>query len=174
MIFRSLEKIFEFEKLHREIFEIIDRVGFKDNQIILQSLTDSEEWHLGVGSIEELEEKDERKYSNINASIKGTEIGKLIEKYNGFRARIMAMDSRKCYSVHRDPTPRIHIPIITNEQCWMVWPYNNVCANMPIGHVYFTNTTKVHTFLNGGLDLRIHLIMCVSKFPSFSDMSPQN
>lgn len=168
MIFRSLEPIFEFEKLRKEIFEIVDRVEFKDNQIILQSLNDNEEWHLGVGAIEELEEKDERKYSVINRSIEHTEISQIIKKYQGFRARIMRMYPRNCYSVHKDPTPRIHIPIETNDQCWMVWPYNNVCANMPAGNVYFTDTTKMHSFFNAGLEERIHVIFNVDRIPKLS------
>jgi hypothetical protein len=170
MIFRSLEPISEFEKLRNEIFEIVNRVGFEDNQVILQSLTDNEEWHTGVGALEELEEKDELKYAIINHSIEHTEIAKIIQKYQGFRARIMRMDSRRCYSVHKDPTARIHIPIETNDQCWMVWPYNNLCASMPTGNIYFVDTTKSHTFLNAGLDPRIHLMFCVSKFPKLSNI----
>jgi hypothetical protein len=168
MLFRNLEKILEFEKIHNEVMSIIDRVGFVGNQIILQSINNDEEWHLGVGAIEELQQKDERKYSNVNSSIKNTEIEKIIDRYQGFRSRIMMMDSRKCYSVHRDPTPRIHVPIVTNNQCWMIWPYNNLCASMPIGNIYYTDTTKEHTFLNGGLEARIHLMMCVDRLPKLS------
>ena len=168
MIFRSLEPIFEFEKLRKEIFEIVDQVGFEDNQIILQSLNNNEEWHLGIGAIEELEEKDERKYAVVNHSIDHTEIAKIIKKYQGFRARIMRMEPRRCYSVHNDPTPRIHIPIETNDQCWMVWPNNNVCANMPAGNVYFTDTTKIHSFFNASLEERIHVVFCLSSFPKLS------
>lgn len=168
MIFRSLRPIIDFETLHKEVFDIINRVGFRDNQIILQSIDGVEEWHLGTGVIEHLEEKEEKKYSIINSSIRDTEISKIIEKYQGFRARIMKMYPRNCYSVHKDPTPRIHIPIKTNDQCWMVWPYDNFCATMPAGKEYFTDTTKMHTFLNASLETRIHLMMCVSSFPKLS------
>lgn len=71
------------------------------------------------------------------------------------------MPPRKCYSVHQDPTPRLHIPIITNEHCWMVWPKDQFCVHLNEGYVYWTNTQKYHSFLNGGTEDRIHIVMCV-------------
>lgn len=170
MVFRSLGKITNFKKLHDEIFDIIDTVGFINNQIILQSIAGQENWHLGIGSIEDLEEKDEQQYISIHGKVKHTEISKIIETCGGFRTRIMSMDSRRCYSIHKDPTPRIHIPILTNDQCWMIWPYDNVCKQMLYEQIYFTDTTKAHTFVNGGLEPRIHLVMCVSKLPKLSNI----
>ena len=74
----------------------------------------------------------------------------------------MIMEPRKSYSIHRDIFKRVHIPIITNEQCWMIWPYENECHQLQTGKSYITDTTKSHTFINGHINLtRIHLVMSV-------------
>lgn len=163
---KLIEKVQNFDKLVEEINQLVNSVGFSNNQIILQGLDQGkDEWSLGTGSIEELDEQDEKKYQYINTSIENSEISKIIKKYRAYRSRIMIMNSRKCYSVHKDPTPRIHIPLITNDQCWMIWPTEPFCVKLKPGFVYWTNTTKEHTFINGGLEDRIHIVMCVdSKF----------
>lgn len=162
-LIRPIEKIVNFDKLKSEVLEIIENIGFKDNQIILQSRNEVEDWYTGIGSIDKLDEKDETLYCNIHKSIENTEIARIIKKYNGYRARIIALTSRKCYSIHADYSPRIHVPITTNDQCWMLWPYENHCTRMPVEYLYFTDTTKAHTFLNGSLeDTRIHLVFCIS------------
>jgi hypothetical protein len=163
-LIRPIEQITNFHKLKDEVLQIIENIGFEDNQIILQSKGDIEEWHVGIGSIDELDEKDETLYCNIHKSIEHTEIARIIKKHNGYRARIIALAPRRCYSVHADYSPRMHVPIETNDQCWMIWPYENHCTRMPAGYLYLTDTTKEHTFFNGSLDeKRIHLMFCINR-----------
>jgi hypothetical protein len=162
MLARPLYKIEDFQTLKSEIENIIQKVGFEKNQIICQSLeTNPNQWHLGVGSIEELEEKEERRYEKIHDELSGSYLEKIINQHKGFRTRIMLMPPRQCYSIHADPTKRIHIPIITNNQCWMVWPKHSACHQLNVDRAYITDTTQPHTFINGGLEPRIHLVMCI-------------
>jgi hypothetical protein len=51
---------------------------------------------------------------------------------------------------------------VSNDQAWMIWPYDNYSSRLEIGHSYLTDTTKNHTFLNGSLEDRIHIVMCVN------------
>jgi len=163
MIISTIERLPDYAALVSEVQELIARVGFANNQLICQGRSsDTEDWHLGTGSIYELEHKDEDSYSNIFPSLEGTLIAKYIKRYGGFRTRIMNMNPRHCYSVHRDPTPRVHIPIVTNRECWMIWPFNKECERMPVGNAYWTDTTKHHTFINSGLEDRIHMVICVN------------
>jgi hypothetical protein len=160
MLFKITEQIDNFKQLQKEILDLIDNVGFKNNQIICQGLvTDSADWHTGVGRIDELEDQREQEYSVLNPALNGTYLASIIEKYQGFRTRIMCMPSRQCYSIHYDPTSRIHIPIVTNLQAWMVWPFHNECHRMPTGNIYWADTTKPHTFMNGHSENRIHIVM---------------
>jgi hypothetical protein len=162
---KILKKVDEFELLKKEILELVDRVGFQGpykNQIICQSLTEGvEDWQTGIGRIEELEIQKEQEYKHLQPSLKGTKIENIINEFSAFRSRILVMQPRSCYSVHSDPTPRIHIPIVVNSGCWMVWPNHQQCHHLMPGLIYQTNTTKSHTFINGGDDIRIHLVLCV-------------
>ena len=76
------------------------------------------------------------------------------------RVRILLKEPRSTLSWHRDPEPRLHIPIITNPGCIMV--IDNVAKHMPAdGSVRVTNNTKYHNAFNGGEENRIHLVACV-------------
>ena len=81
-------------------------------------------------------------------------------KYKLGRVRILLKEPRSTLSWHRDPEPRLHIPIITNPGCLMV--INNVAKHMPAdGSVWITNNTKYHNAFNGGEQNRVHLVACV-------------
>lgn len=163
MILQPLYTFINFLALQKEVLELVEKTNVGDKQLICQGLEDGcNDWVTGVGSIEELDEQEERKYRFIHPELRGTLLEKFIKDHNGFRTRIILMDTRKCYSIHRDPTPRLHLPIITNNQCWMIWPYKNECHRLRAGIVYRTDTTQDHTFVNGSLDqIRIHIVMCI-------------
>jgi len=162
MLALPLYKIDDFQLLQNEIEHIIQKVGFEKNQIICQSLKENpNQWHLGVGSIEELEEKEEKKYNHLHTDLSGSYLEKIINQHKGYRTRIMLMPPRHCYSIHEDPSKRIHIPIVTSGQCWMIWPGFNACYQLKTNLCYLTDTTKPHTFINGGTENRIHIVMCI-------------
>lgn len=162
MLTYPLYRFSDFSKLIEEVLQIIQLVGFEKNQIICQSLESNlDNWHTGIGSIEELEEKEEQQYCHLNSELKNSLLGALIEKHNGFRTRIMLMPPRQCYSIHSDPTARLHIPIVTNDQCWMIWPRHDTCRQLQPNLVHWTDTRKPHTFVNGSTTDRIHIVMCI-------------
>jgi hypothetical protein len=81
-------------------------------------------------------------------------------KYKLGRVRILLKKPRSTLSWHRDPEPRLHIPIITNPGAIMV--VDNVAKHMEAdGSVWITNNTKYHNAFNGGEEDRIHLVACV-------------
>lgn len=154
------------DKFRQEILDIINNIGLESNQIICQSYTpDSFNWLSGVGRVHDLEDQHEEHYKYLNPALAGTMLANLIEEYDCFRTRIMIMKPRACYSIHADRTPRIHIPVVTNKQAWMIWPHANQCYQMSQGKVYYTDTTKNHTFINGGEADRIHVVACVKNYP---------
>ena len=84
----------------------------------------------------------------------------LSKKYKLGRVRILLKEPRSTLSWHRDPEPRLHIPIITNPGSIMV--IDNVAKHLPAdGSVWITNNTKYHNAFNGGEENRIHLVACV-------------
>ena len=84
----------------------------------------------------------------------------LTKKYKLGRTRLLLKEPRSTLSWHRDPEPRLHIPIYTNPGAIMV--VDKVAQHMPAdGSVWITNNTKYHNFFNGGEENRVHLVACV-------------
>ena len=107
---------------------------------------------------------DESKYTELLPEFKGTyfeEVFNTLKKnFKLGRVRILLKEPRSTLSWHRDPEPRLHIPIVTNPGCLMV--IDDKAQHMPAdGSVWITNNTKYHNAFNGGEENRIHLVACV-------------
>ena len=107
---------------------------------------------------------DESKYTQIVSDFQNTYFNEVYESlkknFKIGRVRILLKEPRSTLSWHRDPEPRLHIPIITNPGCSMV--IENVAKHLPAdGTVTITNNTKYHNFFNGGEQARIHLVACM-------------
>ena len=107
---------------------------------------------------------DESAYTELVPEFKNTyfeEVYKtLSKKFKLGRTRILLKEPRSTLSWHRDPEPRLHVPITTNPGCLMV--IDNVARHMPAdGSVWVTNNTKYHNAFNGGEEDRVHLVACV-------------
>ena len=88
---------------------------------------------------------------------------KLSSKFKLGRVRILLKEPRSTLSWHRDPEPRLHVPIITNPGCNMV--IENVAKHLPAnGSVYITNNIKYHNAFNGGEENRVHLVACLTNY----------
>jgi len=87
----------------------------------------------------------------------------LQKKFKLGRVRILLKEPRSTLSWHRDPEPRLHIPIITNPGCMMV--IENEAKHLPAdGSVYITNNVKYHNAFNGGEENRVHLVACLTNY----------
>ena len=87
----------------------------------------------------------------------------LSKKFKLGRVRILLKEPRSTLSWHRDPEPRLHIPIITNPGCIMV--IEEIAKHLPAdGSVWVTNNMKYHNFFNGGEEDRIHLVACLTHY----------
>ncbi len=73
------------------------------------------------------------------------------------RMRVLSKGLYNCNSWHRDPEPRLHIPIISNPGSLFV--VNHHVTHLPAdGSVYFTDTRGYHTAMNGGESNRVHIV----------------
>ena len=107
---------------------------------------------------------DESKYTQLVSHFHNTYFEEvyntLKKKFKLGRVRILLKEPRSTLSWHRDPEPRLHIPIVTNPGCRMV--IEDIAKHMPAnGTVTITNNTKYHNFFNGGEQDRIHLVACM-------------
>jgi len=111
---------------------------------------------------------DESKYTQIVPEFENTYFNEVYEtlkkKFKLGRVRLLLKEPRSTLSWHKDPEPRLHIPIVTNLGCSMV--IENVAKHLPAdGSITITNNTKFHNFFNGGEQARIHLVACVLENP---------
>ena len=107
---------------------------------------------------------DESEYSEFISDYKNTYFeevyAELKKRYKLGRVRLLLKEPRSTLSWHRDPEPRLHIPIYTNPGCLMV--IDKVAHHMPAdGSVWGTNNIKYHNAFNGGEENRVHLVACV-------------
>lgn len=127
--------------------------GTKSSQVGLQYKDNDDPWTSAVGK----SQGQELAYANINPAFKDSVFEELINKYNLKRTRLMWVGPWSCYSMHKDETPRIHIPLITNPECYFVF-MDGVVEHMAIGAVYWADTRQRHTFMNCSEHRRLHLV----------------
>ena len=111
---------------------------------------------------------DESKYTELVTEFEDTYFKEVYDtlksKFRLGRVRLLLKEPRSTLSWHKDPEPRLHIPIVTNKGCMMV--IENIAKHMPAdGTVTITNNKKFHNFFNGGEQARIHLVACVLDDP---------
>lgn len=183
MYITPLDYNFNIEQLTTECNMLIDTVGLHKhhNQISLKHTTidyDKKLWYEGCGSlkykfgedfidstgklVEQENNLSQSDFTIVNASLDNTclkeVINTLSKDYKIGRVRLMALPHKKCMSIHTDTTKRIHIPVVTNENCLMI--VDNQVYHMPAnGNAYLTDTTKPHTALNANHSfMRLHLL----------------
>ena len=137
------------------------KCGWKDiNQVGLQAhkpdLDPAKEWDQSTGRLTRLQYPET--YFKYPLWPTPT-INSIMEKYGMKRTRIMKSDPKTCLSLHNDLTKRIHIPLITNDKCFMAIEDRNYYLEP--GKIYLTNTTLRHTAVNASESLRVHIVGCI-------------
>ena len=104
---------------------------------------------------------DEFKFSELCPEFEGTYFEtlhqQLSKRFPIGRMRALCLNTYKNNSWHRDPEPRLHIPIKTNPGSLFV--VNHHVTHLPAdGSVYFTDTRGYHTAINGGTQPRVHIV----------------
>ena len=104
---------------------------------------------------------DEFAFSEFVPKFKGTYFEhvhrELTKRFPIGRMRVLSKGLYNCNSWHRDPEPRLHIPVVSNPGSLFV--VNNHCTHLPAdGSVYFTDTRGYHMAMNGGLYERVHIV----------------
>ena len=180
---QELEYDFDIEKLAEECLNLVSTVGLHKHhkQISLKHTADDlidDLWYQGCGSLKyklgedfidqngdliksevELTQTD---FVRFNRALIGTYLqhvhDTVAKDYTFGRMRLMGLPHKKCMSIHTDTSKRIHIPVVTNENCLMI--IDNTVYHLPAtGKAYLTDTTKPHTALNANHSfMRLHLL----------------
>lgn len=90
----------------------------------------------------------------------------IFKKYNMYNSRIMCLRGKECYTYHKDRTPRIHLPLITNNNCLFI--LEDRVFSMPSGKAYAIDTRKIHSAMNGNLNFfRYHIVGMTDEYDLF-------
>ena len=138
-----------------------------DSQIAIQTNDDStENWLAGTGRSVTKTPDWEHSFCKLQPSLKGTAIDEYLQwlAVPVYRTRIMMAREKGCYSIHRDYSPRLHLPLVTNTQCNFLFTDPLQMFHMPAdGTTTWVDTKKYHTFMNGSIEKRLHLVMIVKE-----------
>jgi len=128
-------------------------------QICLQGMEEfNADPYFGVGSGKSYKPYKEIDFIYPNFDI--PYINSIIEELNMYHTRVLLLKPKVCYSIHNDRSKRIHIPVYTNEKCWVI--VNKEIMHLPAdGNYYEIDTTQQHTALNGSWEDRIHIVGCI-------------
>jgi hypothetical protein len=160
--FRLYDFKVDIEKLKEETHRILwdSTTGRYQHQLSLQTNGDND-WQSGTGK---REGQDEAQWDKLHPNLVGTWWEGFLTSFpfKVYRARLMTMYPRTCYSIHTDMTPRVHIPIVTHRQARFIFTDPPILRHLPAdGSVWWVDTTKEHSAMNGSLIDRIHLVMCL-------------
>jgi hypothetical protein len=157
MSYKILDSINIFDVLlaYKQLESTMEWTTFvnKGRQTGLQYKQGDDYWTSGVDK----SRGEEFKFDNLNPFFKNTIFEDIINKYNLKRTRLMWVNQYACYSIHKDYSPRIHIPLITNPECYFFFRDEGI-RHLPTGSIYWVDTTKPHTFLNCSETDRLHLV----------------
>ena len=127
-----------------------------DTQLSLQVTADGSS---GEGQLAKLDYKEED-FNVFAYDIPYT--NSVLSELGMYRTRLMNMKPKTCYSYHWDPTKRMHIPLLTNENNFFV--IDDEISRYPADCSYYLiDTTKKHTFVNASFENRLHIVGCVSE-----------
>lgn len=159
--FKILDKYnFDVERLKENVYAVAEQAGWgTHNQIAITHPPGTVDWFIPTGPMVTC-----KNFTEMNKFLEGTyyeEVHKtLYEDYPFTRVRIMKLPAARSLSLHSDFQPRLHIPLVTNEQCMMV--IGDQVKHMPAdGRVWWTNTVKPHCAFNANIEgtfERLHLL----------------
>ena len=174
---------FDIEKLREAVDELEGGKGFIDLGSGFQATTLTKRPNIDVVTDNDLSGRfytrtddtleeyarddiiDESEFTDFVDDFKGTYFEyvhqELTKRYPIGRMRILLKEVYNCNIWHRDPEPRLHIPIYTNPGALFI--VNHHCTHLPAdGSVYFTDTRGYHTALNGGENNRVHIVAALA------------
>jgi len=103
----------------------------------------------------------EKHYNILNPYFKDSIFEEIINEYNLYRCRLMWVHEKSCYTIHKDSSKRIHLPIITNESCYFLFVEPELSMHhLEVGYVHLVDTTYKHTFCNFSFFNRLHFLGC--------------
>lgn len=178
MFIKKLELTADLAKIEQDLDYILTLTSWgSENQIGLthRKIVEGDIWKDCVGSLYNRETGEdianESEFTEINPNIPNYILSKIqelaqAENFKLGRVRLMKLPSKAGLTVHADTSVRYHLVLKTNPTAYMAQAFTAgnigaICFHMPAdGYFYKVDTTKHHFVYNGGLEPRVHLVIC--------------
>lgn len=155
----SIGQVNDINRLIKEVDQLI--LSHPDLDQICVQTDGSSDWAAGAGR--------QKSHSSIWDQVHPDLVGTWWETFFSslpvkvFRTRIMRMKPKSCYSIHKDDTPRLHIAIHPTPESRFLFFKPDEAIHFPCdGKIWWVDTTRYHSAMNGGTDERVHLVMCLN------------
>lgn len=162
-IVERLKMRIELDRLRAAVREIGAKYPFTDERRQLSLMHRSERTQSITDGIGQLPAQ-KGAFRFFNNEFRHTyihEVYRSLETAHGFRIgriRLMCLPPKRCYSVHRDETRRLHVAVETNPGALLIFPEHGSFHVPADGGVYRVDTRLPHSAMNGGDEPRIHLL----------------
>lgn len=141
-----------------KILQELETLPEYDTQIMLQYAGENRNPFYGTGNLKGTKYWEYEYCKPLFEQLEYTNM--LIDEFGMVRTRVMRMRPQTCYTYHKDHTKRLHIPLITNENCMFIIE-DEIYRYPADGNYYIVDTTKKHTALNASFEERIHIVGCL-------------
>jgi hypothetical protein len=146
--------------------EIPKDFTYDQNQIAITSF-DGKQLLVDSRFNEDYKRIPEADLNLLNEHFKDTYVEEVLniinKRYKTTKWRFMRLTSeRRAYSYHNDETKRLHIPLLTNDECMFIIEKQLYEMNH-LGRMYEMDTTQHHTALNLGWTDRVHMVGAYSE-----------
>jgi hypothetical protein len=168
----------DIDRIKADLSQILTYVDWlPENQIGLSHRLDTKNnvWKDSVGSLYDrttnIELVSEGEFTEVNYQIPQytksilTQLAAELEIKLG-RIRYMLLEPKTGLTVHNDTSVRYHLVIKTNPYSYIAHTTNTasvkaMCYHLPVdGQFYRVDTRQEHFVYNGGVEPRIHLVIC--------------
>lgn len=156
---------FDIEKLISDFRNHEDQLINKGSsfRFPIQGLSDREETYdnlVGHFFDKEYAESDVNSVLDIFSNTETENSVNTVSKYaKTCRARYLTMISTQAYRMHIDSGWRLHIPIITNENCYFFHKGEMPYYMEADGSCYIVSVDHMHTAMNLSEERRTHIVM---------------
>lgn len=164
----KLDRIhFNKEELYHSYKKIAMASGWAINQIPLQHVKGQPDLN-GSHSLKDPKYANLKKETEIDTWYSEFEDSYIVQclkslPFPVYRSRLLSIEPRKCYSIHKDKGFRLHIPIYgaydtEGKGGRFIFDHGEV-LQMEEGTAYVINTNLYHTAINGSIEeKRTHLV----------------
>ena len=113
MDIQTIRKDINLSRIIDEVEKYIFSIDSFDDQICLQSIDEETSPFYGSRGLKEIDSEYTEKDFSVSIFSEMIYTNKIVEELGLCRTRIMRMKPKTCLSYHYDPTPRIHIPLLS-------------------------------------------------------------